>query len=44
MRDNKTPSERLHDLLDREDGHAYAYGGGSLLLIILIVILLIWLL
>ncbi len=35
---------KVEDMLGREEGHAYAYGGGSLLAIVVIVLLLIWLL
>jgi hypothetical protein len=36
--------DKLKELMQDEEGHAYAWGGGSLLVIVLIVLLLIWLL
>lgn len=36
--------DKIVDLIESEEGDAYAYGGGSLVAIVLIVLLLIWLL
>jgi len=43
MADNNTAKDLLNEM-QREDGHAYAYGGGTLIAIVLLVLLLIWLL
>lgn len=40
----KDSAQKLLDELQREEGHAYAYGGGTIVAIVLIVLLLIWLL